>query len=110
LSNRIGRRRGAQSASSILGAIVQADDPDSNIEPGANAALPVIGKLRLIALDTVTLQRRCGPRRRAAAAVEAERRRSERRKAKPGIDGLLRMVLADVWQEPPPSNGLRLIR
>jgi hypothetical protein len=86
---------------------VHAEDPDSTIEAGENAELPAIGELRLVALDApAEPQRRFGPRRRIVAAVLNERRRADRRRAKPGIDGLLRMVLADAWQDT--TNGLRL--
>jgi hypothetical protein len=90
---------------------VQAEDPDSITQTGDSAELPAIGELRLIALDaTSEPQRRFGPRRRMVAAVVNERRRAERRRAKPGIDGLLRMVLADMWQDGPSALRLRLIR
>jgi hypothetical protein len=89
---------------------VEAEDSDSIIQTGETAALPAIGKLRIIALDTsAEPQRRFGPRRRIVAAVQQERRRADRRRTKPGIDGLLRMVLADVWQDNPRMLGLRLI-
>jgi hypothetical protein len=94
----------------MRGEIVQAEDSDSVIQDGDRAALPAIGKLRLTALDAAANpQRRFGPRRRIMAAVHHERRRTDRRKAKPGIDGLLRMVLADAWQVGPNRLGLRPI-
>jgi len=89
---------------------VRAEDSDSIIETGANAELPAVGELRLIALDAPNEpQRRFGPRRRIVDAVLHERRRADRRRAKPGIDGLLRMVLADAWQDNPNTFRLRLI-
>ena len=90
---------------------MQAEDPDSITQTGDRAALPAIGELRLIATDVPDEpRRRFGPRRRIAAAVLQERRRADRRRAKPGIDGLLRMVLADMWQDGPSALRLRLIR
>jgi len=89
---------------------VRAEDPDSIIKTGDNAELPAIGELRLIALHASDEpQRRFGPRRRIVAAVQNERRRADRRRAKPGIDGLLRMVLADAWQDKPNALRLRLL-
>jgi hypothetical protein len=89
---------------------VQAEDPDTITKPGADAELPAVGELRLVALDAPNEpQRRFGPRRRIVAAVLQERRRGDRRRAKPGIDGLLRMVLADAWQDDPSALRLRLI-
>jgi hypothetical protein len=89
---------------------VQAEDPDSITQTGEAAALPAIGELRLIALDAPDEpQRRFGPRRRLIASVFLERRRADRRRAKPGVDGLLRMVLADGWQDNPNAMRLRLI-
>jgi hypothetical protein len=90
---------------------VQAEDPDSITQTGENSALPAIGELRLIALEAPsTPQRRFGPRRRIVAAIMLERRRADRRREKPGIDGLLRMVLADTWQHNPNAMRLRLIQ
>jgi hypothetical protein len=61
--------------------------------------LPAIGGLRLIALDPPAIpQRRRAPRRRLVSALFIERRRSDRRENRPGIDGLLRTVLADHWE------------
>jgi hypothetical protein len=89
---------------------VQAKDPDSITQTSERTALPAIGELRLTALEAHSApQRRFGPRRRIVAAVFSERRRADRRE-KPGIDGLLRMVLADVWQDNPNAMRLRLIQ
>ena len=75
------------------------EDWDSVPDSGEIAALPTIGALRLIALNVPTaLARRRAPRRRMVAGIRIERRRAERRHAIPGIDGLLRMVLADDWK------------
>jgi hypothetical protein len=54
-------------------------------------------------------QRRSGPRRRVIATVRYECSQVDRRRSKLGIDGLLRMVLADIWQDNPHAIGLRLI-
>jgi hypothetical protein len=55
--------------------------------------------LRLVALEpSAPPQHRRLPRRRIVMVVTVERRRGDRRRAKPGIDGLLRTVLADGWQ------------
>ncbi len=90
---------------------MQAEDSDSIIQTGETAALPAIGNLRIAALGAPEEpQRRFGPRRRIIAAVRHERRRADRRRTKPGIDGLLRMVLADAWQDYPRVLGLRLIQ
>jgi hypothetical protein len=89
---------------------VEAEDSDSTTQTGETAALPAIGELRLVALDVPEQpQRRFGVRRRIVAAVQRERRHGDRRRATPGIDGLLRMVLADAWQDNPRMFGLRLI-
>ena len=89
---------------------MQAEDSDSIIGTGKTAALPATGKLRIVTLDApAEPQRRFGPRRRIVAAVQHERRRADRRRTKPGIDGLLRMVLGDVWQGNSRMLGLRLI-
>ena len=80
---------------------MQAEDPDSITQTGNSAALPAIGEMRLIALDASDeSQRRFGPRRRIIAAVLHERRRADRRRAKPGNDGLLRLVLRRVAGQP----------
>lgn len=82
----------------LFGDIVHTDDPDSIIDDGDTTALPSLAGLRLIELDPLTApQRRRYPRRSIIAPVLLERRRGDRRRAKPGIDGLLRMVLADDW-------------
>jgi hypothetical protein len=89
---------------------VPAEDSRSINQTGETAALPAIGELRLIALDAPEQpQRRFGPRRRIVGAVRSERRHGDRRRSTPGIDGLLRTVLADVWQDNPRMFGLRLI-
>jgi hypothetical protein len=94
----------------MRGEIVQAEDSDSITQTGDAAALPAIGELRVTALDdAATPQRRFGPRRRIISVVRDERRRADRRGAKPGLDGLLRMVLADAWQDSPRMFGLRMI-
>lgn len=90
---------------------MQTEDPDSINQAGRSAALPAIGELHLVAPDVLDEpQRRFGPRRRTVGAVLLERRRADRRRAKPGIDGLLRMVLADMWQDTPKAVHLRLIQ
>jgi hypothetical protein len=43
-------------------------------------------------------QRRSMPRRQAVAAFPYERRQGDRRRRQPGLDGLLRTVLSDVWR------------
>jgi hypothetical protein len=98
-----------KSVSFKRGEFVQAEDSDSIIGTGKTAALPATGKLRIVTLGApAEPQRRFGPRRRIIAAVRHERRRADRRRTKPGIDGLLRMVLADAWQDNPRVLGLRL--
>jgi hypothetical protein len=82
-----------------LGEHVLPKDSDRNTQ-GDAALLAAIGGLRLIALDALALpQRRRTPRRRDVGAFLVERRRCDRRQAKPGIDGLLRTVLSDDWQQ-----------
>jgi hypothetical protein len=77
---------------------VYTEDSDDMEYVGETAALPQLAGLRLIALDArMTPARRRYPRRRVVASVVIERRRGDRRHAKPGIDGLLRTVLADDW-------------
>jgi hypothetical protein len=77
---------------------VHTEDSDSVILKGLAAALPALSGLRLIPLNSgETPQRRRFPRRRIVARVHLERRQADRRRAKPGIDGLLRTVLADNW-------------
>ena len=75
-------------------------DDSSRIERRTNgAAFPAVAALRIIPLEQPSIpQRRTSPRRRLVEAVAFDRRRRDRRNAKPGIDGLLRMVLADDWQ------------
>jgi hypothetical protein len=76
---------------------VHIDDPNSAFS-AADPAPSRLRHLRLVALaDSVTPQRRRLPRRRTLAEVLLERRHADRRQAKPGIDGLLRRVLADDW-------------
>ncbi len=75
-------------------------DEDANfVTPAGDAALPAVGALRFITLhaaaDTV---RRRAARRRSTKHVAFERRHGDRRLAKPGIDGLLRTILADDWE------------
>jgi hypothetical protein len=57
---------------------------------------PDLGPLRLITLTTEAQKRRHVARRRIRAEFAIERRRSDRRRT-PGIDGLLRTVLAGDW-------------
>jgi hypothetical protein len=58
-------------------------------------ALPSSGDLRLVALEpSAPPQRRRLSRRRIVMVVTVERRRADRRRAEPGIDGLLRAVVA----------------
>lgn len=86
--------RGAQP----FGDIVHTDDPDSIIDNGDFVGLPSLAGFRLIELDPLTSPaRRRSPRRSVVAPILFERRRADRRRTKPGIDGLLRMVLADDW-------------
>ncbi len=65
-------------------------------EPGVT---PAVGPIRIVALHAPdgAPQRRRMPRRQIIATFAVERRRADRRQAKPGLDGLLRMVLADDW-------------
>jgi hypothetical protein len=78
---------------------MQTDDPDDFAQTDRTSRVPELGRLRLIALDGPPLpQRRRAPRRQLVAAVALERRHADRRCAKPGIDGLLRTVLADEWK------------
>lgn len=67
---------------------------------GGNHPEPARGGLRLVVLDDTpaTDQRRRAPRRRLVAGCLVERRGPDRRRAKPGLDGLLRTVLADDWK------------
>ncbi len=53
------------------------------------------GALRLVASNDIS---GAEPRRRLVAGCLAERRATDRRRAKPGLDGLLRTVLADDWK------------
>ena len=90
---------------------MQAEDSDGITQTGESAALPAMGKLRIIAVEPCqTPQRRFGPRRQIIDAMRCERRGADRRRAKPGIDGLLRVVLADAWQDNPETFGLRPIQ
>jgi hypothetical protein len=80
---------------------VQTDDSDGVAKPRAMPLpfVPAVGRLRLITLESPhPPQRRRTPRRRLVQAVSFDRRRADRRSAKPGIDGLLRTVLADDWR------------
>jgi hypothetical protein len=82
----------------LFGDIVHMNDPDSIIDDGDSVVLPSLAGLRLIELDpSAPPARRRAPRRFIIAPVLLEQRRGDRRRTKPGIDGLLRVVLADDW-------------
>lgn len=75
------------------------DESDDSAQTRTASVTPAVGRLRLIALDPADAPaRRRAPRRRLVVAVGFERRQADRRRAKPGIDGLLRTVLADDWE------------
>jgi hypothetical protein len=79
---------------------MQSEDFDSSRRKREGTALPAVAPLQLITLqEPEPQQRRRAPRRRTFAQFLIERRRADRRTAKPGIDGLLRMVLADDWEQ-----------
>jgi hypothetical protein len=72
---------------------VQRDDSNAGFGAG-DAGVPAVGALRLITLHTSDdVARRRTTRRRISKQVGLERRRGDRRHAKPGIDGLLHTVL-----------------
>jgi hypothetical protein len=74
------------------------DDSDQVNQSSETTTHPAVGPIRLITFHTSDeLKRRSFPRRKMAAAFAIERRRGDRRRAKPGIDGLLRTVLAGDW-------------
>jgi hypothetical protein len=81
-----------------LGVRLLPEDSDGIMQSTDVDKLPIVGGLRLVALNEPDLpQRRRAPRRRDISAFLVERRRSDRRRSKPGLDGLLRTVLADDW-------------
>jgi hypothetical protein len=85
-------------ANTLLEKIVHSEDPHKHL---ALRAVPLLAvtPLRLVSIDVPAVpQRRRTPRRRVLAAFLIERRSGDRRETKPGIDGLLRMVLADDWK------------
>ncbi len=75
------------------------EDPDRDSRSSGTPHHHPVGELRLIALDEASIpQRRRTPRRRLVMPVAADRRRTERRRTMPGVDGLMRTVLADDWR------------
>ena len=80
------------------------DDID-NIEIAAAARAPLsVRPLRVAALHAAEVpQRRRAPRRQTVEPVAHERRNADRRQRRPGLDGLLRLVLSDNW----PPGGMR---
>ena len=53
----------------------------------------------LFAVDAPVMpERRRGPRRQAVEGCVSDRRQTDRRKRQPGIDGLMRTVLSDIWE------------
>jgi hypothetical protein len=78
---------------------LQTEDPNRASRLGDADVLPAVGRFRVINIDTYDIpQRRTMPRRRLVMPVANDRRCGDRREAKPGVDGLLRLVLADDWQ------------
>ena len=78
---------------------MQTNDFDGAIEADVQAVKPPAAFLRLVAVHASPVpQRRRAPRRQLVMSVAVERRGDDRRKRKPGIDGLLRMVLSDSWR------------
>jgi hypothetical protein len=81
------------------GDIVHTEDSDNFPQSADTVAPRKIGALRLLAFHLpAEPARRHAPRRRFITSVLFERRHAERRRGIPGIDGLLRMVLADRWK------------
>ncbi len=78
---------------------MQTEDPNCSSCNAEAAVLQTVGQLRLATLDgDKAPQRRRTPRRRLVAPVLTDRRRADRRHTMPGVDGLLRTVLADDWR------------
>ncbi len=77
------------------------EDPDNTSESSVRA-VPDVGELHVTTLhESDVPQRRGMLRRRVVQPVAAERRKYHRRRAQPGVDGLLRTVLSDAWKPLP---------